>query len=196
MYGKKQSIENRIAHSKRMSGRKQTDETVVCSLDKDLLMIPGVHFNWNKLEYTHVDQFTGLRTFYKQMLIGDRSDNIFGVDKIGPVKAAKLIDHLTNEQEMLETVFELYNQDEERFIMNAQCLWIMQNKDETWAHRTLHELDLPNQLLLGMERELEFMKSLTDDISMEQSTMKPLMSGSPANGMEKDTTLTNPVDQI
>ena len=172
-------------------GIEQTDETVVCSLDKDLLMIPGVHFNWNKLEYTHVDHLDGLRTFYKQMLIGDRSDNIFGVDKVGPVKAAKLIDHLTDEVQMLSTTLDLYNDDIERFIMNAQCLWIMQNKDETWVHRTLHELDLPTQLKLGMEKELEFMKSLKDDISTEQSTMKPLTSGSPANGTEMDTTLTN-----
>lgn len=172
-------------------GIEQTDETVICSLDKDLLMVPGVHFNWNKLEYTHVDQLLGLRTFYKQMMIGDRSDNIFGVDKVGPVKAAKLIDHLTDEQEMLKTTLELYGNDEERFIMNAQCLWIMQNKDETWAHRTLHELDLPNQLLLAMEKELEFMKSLTDATSTEQSTTTQSMSGIPVNGTQTDTTQTN-----
>lgn len=172
-------------------GIEQTDETVVCSLDKDLLMIPGVHFNWNKLEYTHVDQLTGLRTFYKQMMIGDRSDNIFGVDKVGPVKAAKLIDHLTDEVQMLSTTLDLYNDDIERFIMNAQCLWIMQNKDETWVQRTLRELDLTNPLKQEMEKELKFMKSLKDDISTEQSTMKPLTSGSPVNGTEMDTTPTN-----
>jgi 5'-3' exonuclease len=176
-------------------GIEQTDETVVCSLDKDLLMIPGVHFNWTKLEYTHVDQLAGLRTFYKQMLIGDRSDNIFGVDKIGPVKAAKLIDHLTEEQKMLELVYELYKQDTDRFVMNAQCLWIMQNKDETWAHRTHQELDLANPLALAVEKELEFMKSLKDDTSTEQSTMKQSTSGSPVNGTKTDITQTNPAIQ-
>ena len=171
-------------------GIAQTDETVVCSLDKDLLMIPGTHFNWTKLQYTHVDQLDGLRTFYKQMLIGDRSDNIFGVDKIGPVKAAKLIDHLENEVDMINKVFSLYGWDEERFVMNAQCLWIMQNEDETWVHRSL-ELPLPSQLKLGMERELKFMKSLKEDILMAQSTTKPATSGSPINGTE-----TEPLDQI
>ena len=171
-------------------GIAQTDETVVCSLDKDLLMIPGTHFNWTKLQYTHVDQLDGLRTFYKQMLIGDRSDNIFGVDKIGPVKAAKLIDHLENEVDMINKVFSLYGWDEERFVMNAQCLWIMQNEDETWVHRSL-ELPLPSQLKLGMERELKFMKSLKEDILMAQSTTKPATFGSPINGTEME-----PLDQI
>ena len=75
-------------------GLNQTQESVICSLDKDLLMIPGNHFNWTRLEFTHVKPLDGIRTFYKQMLIGDRSDNIFGVNKIGPVKAEKLIEHL------------------------------------------------------------------------------------------------------
>lgn len=175
-------------------GIAQTDETVICSLDKDLLMIPGTHFNWTKLQYTHVDQLDGLRTFYKQMLIGDRSDNIFGVDKIGPVKAAKLIDHLEDEVDMINEVFSLYGLNEERFVMNAQCLWIMQNEDETWVHRSL-ELPLPNQLKLGMERELEFMKSLKEDILMAQSTTKPVTSGSPTNGTETEHLDQTPVDQ-
>ena len=175
-------------------GIAQTDETVVCSLDKDLLMIPGTHFNWTKLQYTHVDQLDGLRTFYKQMLIGDRSDNIFGVDKIGPVKATNLIDHLENEVDMINKVFSRYGWDEERFVMNAQCLWIMQNEDETWVHRSL-ELPLPSQLKLGMERELKFMKSLKEDILMAQSTTKPATSGSPINGTETEPLDQTPVDQ-
>ena len=172
-------------------GIAQTDETVICSLDKDLLMIPGTHFNWTKLQYTHVDQLDGLRTFYKQMLIGDRSDNIFGVDKIGPVKAAKLIDHLDDELQILNTTLNLYksdttsdlysNNDIERFIMNAQCLWIMQNEDETWVHRSL-ELPLPSQLKQEMEKELNFMKCLKEDTSTEPSMMSPATSGSQLNG--------------
>ena len=169
-------------------GIAQTDATVVCSLDKDLLMIPGKHFNWTKLEYTHVDQLDGLRTFYKQMLIGDRSDNIFGVDKIGPVKAAKLIDHLEDEMQMLSTTLDLYNDDIERFIMNAQCLWIMQNEDETWVHRSL-ELPLPNQLKLEMEKELNFMKCLKEDTLTAQSTTSPQTSGSQPNGTTTEPSL-------
>lgn len=169
-------------------GIAQTDATVVCSLDKDLLMIPGTHFNWTKLEYTHVDQLNGLRTFYKQMLIGDRSDNIFGVDKIGPVKAAKLIDHLEDEMQMLNTTLDLYNDDIERFIMNAQCLWIMQNEDETWVHRSL-ELPLPSQLKLEMEKELNFMKCLKEDTLMAQSTTSPQTSGFPLNGTTTEPSL-------
>lgn len=176
-------------------GIEQTDETVVCSLDKDLLMIPGVHFNWNKVEYTHVDQLTGLRTFYKQMLVGDRSDNIFGVDKIGPVKAAKAIDHLETEQEMFDTVLALYDDEYSRFIMNAQCLWIMQNEGETWAHRS-QGLHLTSVFRQELENELQFMKSLKDDTSMAQSTTKSPTSGIPANGTVMEPTVQCETTQI
>lgn len=176
-------------------GIEQTDETVICSLDKDLLMIPGVHFNWNKVEYTHVDQLLGLRTFYKQMLIGDRSDNIFGVDKIGPVKAAKFIDHLETEQEMFDTVLELYADEYSRFIMNAQCLWIMQNEGETWAHRS-QGLHLTSVFRQELENELQFMKSLKDDTSMAQSMMKSPTSGIPTNGTVMEPTAMNETIQI
>ena len=100
-------------------GINQSEDTIICSLDKDLRMIPGNHYNWTKVELDRVTKQDGLRHFYKQMLIGDKSDNIFGVDKIGPVKAAKLIDHLDDEQDMFEVVWEKYGYDAKRFAMNA-----------------------------------------------------------------------------
>ena len=111
-------------------GINQKDDTIICSLDKDLRMIPGNHYNWTKVELDRVTKQDGLRHFYKQMLIGDKSDNIFGVDKIGPVKAAKLIDHLDDEQDMFEAVWAKYDEDAARFVMNANCLWIQRNHGE------------------------------------------------------------------
>lgn len=140
-------------------GLNQTQESVICSLDKDLLMIPGNHFNWTKLEFTHVKPLDGIRTFYKQMLIGDRSDNIFGVNKIGPVKAEKLIEHLDDEQEMFDVVYNLYN-DSKRFVMNANCLWIWRNTNELWQDR--HNLILPEECQQEVTMTSDFMKSLKD----------------------------------
>lgn len=142
-------------------GLNQTQDSVICSLDKDLLMIPGKHFNWTRLEFTHVKPLDGIRTFYKQMLIGDRSDNIFGVNKIGPVKAEKLIEHLDDEQEMFDTVYSLYN-DPKRFVMNANCLWIWRNKNELWQDR-VQDLILPDDCLQEVTTTSDFMKSLKVD---------------------------------
>lgn len=110
------------------------DQTVIASIDKDLLMIPGRHYNFVKNEFYEVDYLSGLKHFYKQALIGDTSDNIFGVSQIGKVKAAKLIDHLETEKDMYNTVCKLYN-DPDRLEMNLDCLWIQREEGQRWSHR-------------------------------------------------------------
>lgn len=147
-------------------GITQTEDSIIASLDKDLLMIPGNHYNWVNDEFTTTTPLDGLRCLYRQMLIGDRADNIFGVDGIGKVKAARIIDVLDDEQDMIDIVFSLYKEDVERFIMNAQCLWILQQEGETWAHR-VNPLILPDQLQQGLEVTLKSMKSFMENTSNE-----------------------------
>jgi len=115
-------------------GFNQTEDSIICSIDKDLLMIPGHHWNFVKKEHREVSELDGIKAFYRQMLIGDSSDNIFGVKGIGKVKAAKLIDHLETEDEMFKLVVDLYS-DPERFIMNADCLWIWRKEKEHFTSR-------------------------------------------------------------
>ena len=63
--------------------------TIICSLDKDLRMIPGNHYSFEisgtsskgqpwvrPAERCVVEPFDGLRHFYLQCLIGDTADNI------------------------------------------------------------------------------------------------------------------------
>lgn len=99
-------------------------EPVICAIDKDLLQIPGLHFNYDKEEWKHVEEFDGIRLLYAQALIGDRSDNIIGVNKIGPVKAARALSWCETEYELFETVLEMYNDDLERLTMNMRCLQV------------------------------------------------------------------------
>ena len=129
-----------------MLGINQTDDTIIASLDKDLLMIPGKHFNWTKQilgDYTMVTDEMGWKHFWKQMLIGDTSDNIKGVVGLGPVKAGKLIDPLETNEECMEAVLSKYD-DLDRFLINAHCLWIMRHKESIW-HRDLG-LTIPEEL--------------------------------------------------
>lgn len=105
--------------------------SVICSIDKDLLQIPGLHYNIAKSEFTTVTHIDGLRHFYKQCLIGDTVDNIDGIAGIGKVKAGKLLDHVDNEPEMFEKVRILYN-DDERFLRTGRLLWIRRKQNETW----------------------------------------------------------------
>lgn len=109
----------------------QETDTVICSIDKDLLQIPGKHYNFVKDEFQEVSELQGLQWFYQQMLIGDTSDNIVGVKGIGKVKAAKAISCLEKEEEMYYTVRRLYK-DDERFLRNGKLLHIMREENDIW----------------------------------------------------------------
>ena len=120
--------------------------TVLCSIDKDLLTVPGYHYNFVKKEFTTIDYLEGTKRFYKQFLTGDKADNIIGIAGIGPVGANKLIDHLTNELDMFNIVKSIYN-DDERFLMNGRCLWMKRTAEDDWK-------DQYNNLLVIAEGDL------------------------------------------
>lgn len=114
----------------------QDETTCICSIDKDLLQIPGAHYNFVREEFQEVSELQGLQWFYQQMLIGDTSDNIIGVKGIGKVKAERAIATLEKEEEMYYTVRSLYK-DDERFLRNGKLLHIMREENDIWqpAHQ-------------------------------------------------------------
>jgi hypothetical protein len=67
----------------------QREDSVICSIDKDLLQIPGHHFNFVKNEFKTITEVEGWRNFYKQVLTGDRADNIPGLFRVGDKMANK-----------------------------------------------------------------------------------------------------------
>lgn len=120
----------------------------IVSLDKDLLQIPGYHYNWVRDTHTLVSPLDGLRTFYKQLIAGDGTDNIPSYDgKIRnsiPKFIEKLqqpIDEMTEEYEMYHYVLDVYfhSWDEDQELSctdtvkrNASLLYILKNEDEFW----------------------------------------------------------------
>lgn len=123
-------------------GINQTDNTIICSLDKDLLQVEGRHFqwaisggNWSKPDiFIEQTELEGTRLFYEQCLKGDKTDNIKGIAGIGEKKAKGLLAKATSEKEMLDIVLKQYGHEEE-FLMNAQCLYILRSKDDNYTSR-------------------------------------------------------------
>ena len=67
-------------------------DSVIVGIDKDLLQIPGWHYNFvKKLEPSYVDPDTAHYNLMLQCLTGDSADNIPGIKGIGPKKAEKIL---------------------------------------------------------------------------------------------------------
>ena len=109
------------------------DKYILVGQDKDLLQIAGEHYNPVKKEFTTITPEIGLRNFYTQILTGDRTDNIKGVDKIGPVKAAKLLKDCKTELEMWEVCVEAHG-SVERALEDARLLWLRRKEGQLWEH--------------------------------------------------------------
>lgn len=85
-----------------------TQDTIICSIDKDLDQVPGWHYQFNKKEKYWVSEDEALKFFYQQLISGDPTDNIQGIPGIGPAKAKKAISKCKTELQMWETVKQLY----------------------------------------------------------------------------------------
>ena len=124
----------------------------ICSLDKDLLMVPGQHFNWVNQEFKLVSPLDGLRCFYKQLILGDKSDNIPGYDGKLRSSCPKFIerlmeplDEMIQEIDMYYYVVDVYNNfadpadwDEKQYTLktvsrNAQLLYILKEEGKFWT---------------------------------------------------------------
>jgi len=114
-------------------GCNQTVDTIICSLDKDMLMIPGRHYNWVKQEFRTVNELEALQSFWQSALIGDVSDNIKGIYGVGPVKAKRALDGLETHEDCFEAVRRMYD-DDSRLLMNLDLLWIQRRQGKMWSN--------------------------------------------------------------
>lgn len=118
-------------------------ERIVVSLDKDLMQIPGKHYNMRTKEFSEVTETQGNFFFMQQCLSGDPTDGYPGCPGIGPVKAKAALDKVlhegtpwaSNERLMAvywKTVVGMYLKaglTEEDALRNARVARICQHKD-------------------------------------------------------------------
>lgn len=68
------------------------DNCIIISGDKDLLSVPGYHWNFLRKEYSHISDEDAMRHFYMQTLMGDATDGYSGCPKVGKVTAQRILD--------------------------------------------------------------------------------------------------------
>lgn len=66
-------------------------KVIMCSVDKDLRQIPGIHYDYQKNVFHVVSEEDGLYNLAIQMIMGDAADGIQGLKGYGIKKAEKII---------------------------------------------------------------------------------------------------------
>jgi len=108
------------------------EDYIICSIDKDLDNVRGWHYNFGKNERYFVKEEDAIRNFYRQVLTGDRVDNVPGLPGIGPKKAEKILQDCCTEEELYKAVLEAYNGDVGLLTEQAQLLWLRRKEGELW----------------------------------------------------------------
>jgi 5'-3' exonuclease len=84
---------------------KSLEDFVICTIDKDLMQIPGQHYNFITDTFVNVTEQEAEKFFWTQMLTGDPIDNVEGIRGMGPKKVHKLFSQSENYRQI---VFETY----------------------------------------------------------------------------------------
>jgi hypothetical protein len=112
--------------------RSDPKSAVVVTVDKDMMQLEGWNYNFVKNEWCYNTIDSGNKFFYTQILTGDTADNIKGIHRVGPVKAAKILDGLTTEQELYNACVKAYDGDTDRVLENARLLWLRRYEGQVW----------------------------------------------------------------
>jgi hypothetical protein len=121
------------------------DDTIICTKDKDLDMIPGWHYNWQTDNAYKISDEQGWRNFYYQLLIGDATDNIAGCPGVGKKNAEAVAIKAGafpfDRAEFETVIFDMYKSKYanindpmawEAMRENADLLWIQREEGVLW----------------------------------------------------------------
>ena len=114
-----------------MSTEPSKESTIIVSEDKDLLTIPGLHWDFKEEKIFKWSKDQADYQFFYQVLVGDTVDNYKGCQGIGPISAEKILRENTDSvYDMWVAVLNAFfkaGQTEEEALTNARMARILRN---------------------------------------------------------------------
>jgi hypothetical protein len=131
------------------------NDVVICTPDKDMRVLPGLHLSWTDCmstvrvlpgtwETVHDDKVYGRKWFWLQMLHGDSADNIPGCPSVkvkgvlkpcGPVAASRHLVGIEDDRQAMLQVFDAYRDSyvddaPAQFLEQAMLLWLQTSQQD------------------------------------------------------------------
>lgn len=110
-------------------GTLSPDKYILASVDKDLMQIPGIHYNWNTDEMIEVSEKEADYFFYLQVLTGDPTDGYKGCPGIGPKSAERILADAEDPWRAIVETYESKGLTEEDALVQARVARILRKED-------------------------------------------------------------------
>lgn len=113
---------------------------IIASIDKDMLQVPGLHYNLRRKEYINISEEEASMLLHTQVLMGDSVDNITGLRGIGKVKATAVLANLPAEKH-LSAVKNFWEKSfgrgwEDNLQLNMDLVYLKRSKNDRYDIRT------------------------------------------------------------
>jgi len=102
---------------------------IICSIDKDLNQIAGLHYNPTLKEFYGITKKQADYNFYYQCLVGDSTDNYKGAPTYGDVKTKKTLTRKKNLWKVVKDCFKEQGLTEDDALTQARLARILRNTD-------------------------------------------------------------------
>lgn len=133
---------------------------VIATIDKDLDTVPGWHWNFDKNLLYYINDLEAFRFFCAQVMMGDTTDSIPGLLRVGKVGAMKLVKDCETMAEMWDIVCNKYKVTKpgdkefngswkEYLYVMSEMIYIRRNLDQPY-YKFLQEEGIDPQLPEGV----------------------------------------------
>lgn len=125
----------------------QDKDTFIFSEDKDLLQVPGTHYNIETGDFIEVSKEDAFMSLMRQLLEGDVVDNVLGLKSYGSVRTQELLTNIPVKKlpyEILKKYLEQYGivNGIDSFVEAWNLLKLRENRGEYFREKYARAFDL------------------------------------------------------
>ena len=104
---------------------------VICSIDKDLKQVPGLHYDYKKQEFSSMSPEEADHFLFTQVITGDSTDDIPGVHRYGVKRAHKALKGCRTVHQMWDKCVELHGSAASA-ALTGSLVYLLRYRGDKW----------------------------------------------------------------